>query len=199
MRLDGLESDNADLRARVDELESANAALTDRVAELEGLLDGVSRIRQGDEPGAVPDTLRLTGMNLQLVNGTGSTDGDPNGRGNLIIGYNAQRPTGVDESAQRTGSHYLVVGDQHEWTSYGGLLAGLRNTASAAGASVPGGQANTASGVEAVVAGGTDNVADHIGASVSGGCNNAAKGHDSSILGGADVTVTGEAACHPQC
>lgn len=42
--------------------------------------------------------------------------------GNVIIGYNAQRTT----AATRTGSHYLVVGDQHEWTGYGGIFNGSR-------------------------------------------------------------------------
>ena len=33
-------------------------------------------------------TLRFTGINVQIVSGSGTTDGPVNGKGNLIIGYN---------------------------------------------------------------------------------------------------------------
>ena len=36
-------------------------------------------------------TIRITGANLQIVSGSGATDGPINGKGNLIIGYNEGR------------------------------------------------------------------------------------------------------------
>src|SRR5262245_41212234 len=49
-------------------------------------------------------TVRVTGADLQIVNGTGTT-ASANGTGNLIVGYNDFDP---DEPADRTGSHNLV-------------------------------------------------------------------------------------------
>ena len=54
----------------------------------------------------------MTGANVQIVDGTGDTGGTPNGLGNLIVGYNAS------SGDTRTGSHNLVVGDLHTYTSY---------------------------------------------------------------------------------
>ena len=54
---------------------------SDRVAALEALLAGASRTKVNGY-----DTLQLSGVNLQLVNGAGSTD-KTNGLGNLVVGY----------------------------------------------------------------------------------------------------------------
>ncbi len=56
--------------------------------------------------------------NLQLTNGAGSTAAAMNGKGNLIVGYNEDSPI----PTSRTGSHNVIVGTQHEYTSYGGLV-----------------------------------------------------------------------------
>ena len=80
-------------------------------------------------------TLQLTGINVQIVSGFGATDGAVNGRGNLIVGYNA-----ASSGQARTGSHNVVVGDEHEYTSYGGLVAGFKNTITGPFASVSGGR-----------------------------------------------------------
>jgi hypothetical protein len=60
------------------------------------LLQGVSR------NGA---TLMLSGLNLQIVNGSGQTNGHANGMGNLIIGYNEKKPG----EPIMTGSHNLIA------------------------------------------------------------------------------------------
>ena len=168
-RLEELETDNAALEARVEELETDNAAL-------QTLLAGVSR---HDDP-LGRDTLTFAGMNLQVVNGTGDTDGAPNGLGNLLVGYDAEGAAGSEKS----GSHYLVVGDGHSYTAFGGLVAGRSNTASGAWASVSGGTGNTADGYAASVAGGQQNTADGEGASVSGGQFNVAGAVSASVSGG---------------
>src|SRR5207244_9575129 len=71
-------------------------------------------------------TLQFSGINVQIVSGSGTTDAAVNGKGNLIVGYNAN--TGAHA---RTGSHNLVVGDEHTYISYGGLVAGFHNTVTA--------------------------------------------------------------------
>ncbi len=178
-RVDDLEADNAALEATV-------AGLEGQVADLQGLLAGVSR--HDDAQGR--DTLVLAGMNLQVVNGTGTTDEAPNGLGNLLIGYDTERPTDPD----KTGSHYLVVGDQHNYTAFGGIVAGFRNTASGDGASVTGGSFNTASGFRASVTGGSNNVAQGDWASVTGGGGNTASGNGAWVSGGLFNTASGSRA-----
>jgi uncharacterized coiled-coil protein SlyX len=169
-RIGPLETDLAAADSRIAMLETDLAAADGRVGALQATLAGVTR--DGD-------TLRLSGMNLQLVNGQGSTE-TSDGLGNLIIGYNAQRLT----PAARTGSHYLIVGDGHEWTASGGIVAGYRNTASGDYASVFGGEGNIASGLIASVSGGDDNTASGPYASVSGGRMNLASGDYASVSGG---------------
>ena len=61
----------------------------------------------------------ITGANLRIVNGLGNTR-TTNGLGNLIVGYNEPRASGNIE----TGSHNIIVGFQHSFTSFGGLVAG---------------------------------------------------------------------------
>lgn len=147
-----------------------------RIAALEDLLTGVSR--NGD-------ILLFDGMNLQVANGTGTTDGTPNGLGNLIVGYN--EGTGVT----RTGSHYFVAGTFNSYTSYGGAVLGNSNTASGPYSSVTGGQANTASGFSSWASGGQSNTASGQNSSVSGGSDNDATGPLSSVSGGLSNTASG--------
>jgi hypothetical protein len=82
----------------------------------------------------------ITGANLRIVNGLGSTSctdaqfkpipNCPNGLGNLIVGYNELRLPG-DESIfgpnDRTGSHNVVVGQGNNFSSFGGLVVGVVN------------------------------------------------------------------------
>jgi len=69
------------------------------------------------------------GCNVLIQNGAGAT-GTVNARGNLIIGYNK------NEVSKRTGSHNLIVGDLHEYTSYGGVVTGTENTIGAPNSTV---------------------------------------------------------------
>ena len=159
-------------------LQAQVAALSAEVDALQAMLAGVTR--DGS-------TLLLTGMNLQVVNGTGSTSGTPNSLGNVIIGYNEDNASGGTEA--RTGSHYLILGVDNDWTSYGGIVAGGGNTASGDYASVTGGAENTASGPGASVTGGDFNTASGNFASVTGGQSNTAGGNNSSVTGGRNNTA----------
>lgn len=189
-RIAALETDVAALESQVATLESENSDLKDRVAALESLLEGVTRtVVDGF------DTLRLAAMNLQVVNGTGSTDGDPNGLGNVIVGYSADRRFGAtDPATDRIGSHYLVVGDGHHWTHFGGIVAGFDNTATGRWATVTGGEANTASGRAASVPGGNGNTASGFATAVTGGAGNTASGFTAAVSGGIDNLASGRRA-----
>ena len=79
----------------------------------------------------------FSGCNVQIVNGEGDTE-TTNELGNLIVGYNKN-----EFGASRSGSHNLVVGDHHEYSSFGGFVAGVANTIVGQYASVSGGEGNT--------------------------------------------------------
>lgn len=130
--------------------------------------------------------VKVSGANLQVVSGAGATDAPVNGLGNLIVGYNAN---GGGHS--RTGSHNIVVGDEHTYTNAGGLVTGFENSITGAWTSVSGGMFNTASGDGASVSGGTSNTASGDGASVSGGASSTASGGRASISGGNFNTASG--------
>ncbi len=110
--------------------------------------------------------LILTG-NLHVVSGSGKTNAQPNGLGNVIIGYNESR--GSNGTDTRTGSHNLILGSQNNYASYGGIIAGYNNAGSSEYASVVGGRNNTAPGVCSCVSGGADNTASASYATVGGG------------------------------
>jgi hypothetical protein len=143
------------LEKRIEQLERKLAAVNE-------LLSGVSRKN---------DTITFSGVNVQVVNGRGST-GQVNGRGNLIVGYNELRGGG-DE---RTGSHNIIVGSRNNYSSYGGIVAGTTNDISGRYATAIGGHNNTASGEFSTVI---------------GGAKNNAKGRYSSIHGQTDRTKVG--------
>jgi hypothetical protein len=183
--------------------------LVQRVAALEQLLKHFSR--EGKE-------IFITEANLHIVNGLGSTDcineqgaeipDCPNGLGNLIVGYNEPRvPADSEDLPVRTGSHNMVVGQEHNFSRFGGIVVGLRSTISGDFASVSGGIGSTASGFGAAVSGGNGNRASNdftwvgggsantasgINSAVSGGANNTANGFESSISGGGENSTSGE-------
>jgi hypothetical protein len=109
----------------------------------------------------------ISGANLRIVNGLGHTH-TTNGLGNLIVGYNEERgdPNRPD---MRTGSHNAVVGQFHNFSSFGGIVVGWLNEISGEFASVSGGSGNTASGRVSSISGGTNNTASGDQSSVSGG------------------------------
>jgi hypothetical protein len=158
-----------------------------RVSALEDLLQHFSR--KGND-------VFITGVNLHLVNGLGRTDCGsenepipdcPNGLGNLIVGYNELR-NNPESPDVRTGSHNVVVGQEHSFSRYGGVVVGMRNTISGDFASASGGRNNTASGNFASVSGGGSNTASGGLASVSGGFGNTAAAGLSSVSGGDGVS-----------
>lgn len=131
-------------------------------------------------------TALFTGCNVQIVSGAGTTDAEPNGVGNLIVGYNENL-----HSFARTGSHNIVVGKDHGYASYGGLVVGRANQITGVYASASAGTGNVASGDYASVSGGEENTASGDLSSISGGQINFASGSVSSVLGGQDNVAAG--------
>lgn len=166
---------------RLDALEAANTALEAEIVALKTKTASMSAVTAGGQP-----TVRFSGVNVQVVDGTGDTDGATNGRGNLIVGYNRD----FTGSRIRTGSHNLVVGDEHAYSSYAGTVLGSVNSVTAPYASVTGGSFNTASDIAASVSGGSSNSASGLRASVSGGSFNTASGDWASVSGGSDNTAS---------
>jgi hypothetical protein len=195
--------------------QSEVSTLQSQVAALQKTLSKVSYSPAGLN--GLP-TLRITGANLQILSGSGSTEGTVNGLGNLILGY-GENPHGFSQA----GSHNLVLGDNQEFTSYGGLVAGQynhakapfadifgynstasgqfssisggsSNTASGQWSSVGGGFANTSSGDSAMVSGGQNNTASSTGAAVGGGDANTSSGSSATVSGGQHNTASGTGA-----
>jgi hypothetical protein len=124
------------------------AAVGSHSPNYSALLAGVSR---GTDPNTKQDTLTFTKMNVQIVNGSSTTDGAVTGNGNLIIGYNE---TGNSRGDDRSGSHMLIAGSKNSYSSFGGIVVGSNNTTSGNYSSVSGGSNSSASGNYSSVSGG---------------------------------------------
>ena len=168
-----------DVVAELDGLASQLGAQASRLAALEAKLASLS---------VSGTTVRFTGVNLQVVDGSGMTYGTPNGKGNLIIGYDEPRSTG----SSKIGSHTLVIGAEHNYTKTGGLVAGFRNETAGIAATVSGGQNNYSSGDYSSVSGGASNSASGVASSVSGGQTGNSSGDSSSLSGGLGNTARGD-------
>lgn len=232
------------VKSAVDDNHEEIIALRAAVAELQEQLSNVIALNEVVSLESIDGhpTVRLTGVNLQVVSGGGTTSAI-NGTGNVIIGYNerSERPEdsvcsigvmdqftpegvrrferalisneadclgagGAWSSSHTSGSHYLIVGSQNNYSSFGGIVAGQHNTSNARMASVLGGELNRSSEEHSVVLGGTSNAtsgrkssvvggrlneASGTQASVSGGIGNRAEGSVSSISGGRDNLARG--------
>ncbi len=151
--------------------------------------------------GTGPKTLRISGINVQIVNGLGATNGDPldpnavdgpglmtNGLGNLIVGYNE---CGNPFSDDRSGSHNVVIGQRHSYSSFGGLVVGRRNLTSGPYAVVSAGSRNQATNLDSSISGGNTGIASGVGSSVNGGLVSEASGDYSVIVGGEQNVASG--------
>jgi trimeric autotransporter adhesin len=119
-----------------------------------------------------------------VVSGAGRTNAIVNGEGNLVIGHDENTGNERGRTAAQTGSHNLILGEEQEFTSYGGIVAGYLDNIRAPFASVLGVGENTASGIESAVLGGVANVAGWYEATVTGGSRNTATATESVASGG---------------
>lgn len=156
--------------------EGKNAFTAEEIALLKSLVGHVKYVAEGV---AGKPTIQFTGVNVQVVSGAGSTSAAPNGEGNLVIGYD-ENPG----KREQTGSNNLVLGEEQMFTSYGGLLAGLKNEVSQPFSTVAGGTGNAASFPEAAILGGQNNLADGIASTIAGGASNSTFGTNAAIAGG---------------
>jgi len=159
--------------------------------------------------------VKFTGVNVQIVNGQGTTP-TTNGAGNLIIGYNEDdgyargtctvstqgvsdtfEPTCINDGGTFTrslgGSHNVVIGSGHGYSSFGGMVVGEANLITGKFAVVSAGAANTASGDYGGVSAGGSNTASGGYSGVSGGFGNTASGSFGSSVSGGDSIVEGTA------
>ena len=123
-----------------------------RVEQLEALLANAV-LSTADINGLSGPHLIFSGINVHLRNGSGQTN-TANGLGNLVIGYN--EGTLVSDT-NRTGSHNLVVGPEHRFPSFGGLVSGYMNMTAGQYATVGGGYNNYAEGTYSSINGGHSN------------------------------------------
>ena len=171
-------------------------------AEEKEILSHMSLVMLDDAQGGLVKTIRIEGVNVQLVNGLGATNGAPgdpdsidglvtevNGLGNLIVGYNE---LGNPVGDNRTGSHNVIVGHGQNYTTYGSLVAARDNTASGPYACVTGGTSNRAIAAFASVSGGRNGLASGNESSVTGGLAGVASGLRASVNGGAVCSALGE-------
>ena len=181
---------------------ASSGGLAERVAELEAEVDELSAILQfvyvemEEVNGLAGPHWIIEGANVHVRSGQGTTwegcssrEPDwPNcesltGRGNLIIGYNEQFRPPPAPTEDRTGSHNLIVGQYHSFSSFSGFVAGMDNAVTGWAASVCGGVGNEASGSHSSVSGGHRNLASGNRASVSGGQDREAPDENNWVAG----------------
>lgn len=179
-------SDNSDAISSIsgdvaDNTSDVNANASD-IADLEselGALDGaaLTDLMTYVDVDTSLDSVSFTGANVYVNSGSGTTSGTVNGLGNLIVGYD-------EGSSSKTGSHNLILGSYHGYTSYGGMVGGYANDIGSAYSSVVGGSYNEATGTTSVVVGGYYNEATGHRSAVLGGYSNDASGSYTGVLGG---------------
>jgi len=208
------------LKLAVEAAERRNVELQNRIRNLEAALSNVRALNSVLSIEGVNGvrTVRLTGVNLQVVNGLARTE-TINGAGNIIIGYDepnsfTTKPIcsqaralngalitdeagclaagGVFSTQHKSGSHNLVLGTQNGYSSFGGIVGGRFNYINEIFASVLGGVDNRASGRFSAIVSGQGHLTQESGAAVLGGIGNQALSRNSSITGGVGNVATGE-------
>ena len=142
---------------RLRALETGTGSTPPALAELAKIAPYVT-VNQGTLNGLNGPHVIFHGANVHVQSGSGTTAevGGVTGLGNLIVGYNEMPdpkmlvPTG----GPRVGSHNLVVGPSHAFTSVGGAVFGNNNLISAQNATILGGDHNISAGLASSVLGG---------------------------------------------
>lgn len=211
------------LRVAIEAANRRNAELVSRIRDLEASLvtlrqlNGVLTIENVNDV----RTVRLTGVNLQVVNGLDRTE-SVNGAGNILIGYD--EPTtfeftaplcsrararngapianeadcltagGVFGVQHKSGSHNLVLGTQNGYSSFAGIVAGRLNYSNEMYGSVLGGADNRASGRFSAVLTAQGSTVRGNNAAILGGIGNQANGSHSTVAGGIGNVAAGQQA-----
>lgn len=197
----------------------ASGVAEEQAESLSSLFEGVNRTTDGIAFQALDVHVR-SGLGSTYHSGSLGVLGEPNGLGNVIIGYDEDdgRPEGAT-----SGSHNLVVGPGHTYQGFGALIAGrggiatedsagtlvigLRGLAGAhyaasiagefssaegSGGVVIGGRGSAASGENSIVVGGSASMASGERATAVGGVASAATGPSAVAIGGQDSDAAGE-------
>ena len=109
-----------------------------RLAVLEGAIQSINAKLACVSPNSDYNNVYFEGCNVHVRNTTGATN-ITDGFGNLIVGYD-------EGEGDKTGSHNLVVGTRHTYSSYGGFVAGSLNSVTTPFGSVLGGVGRSAPG-----------------------------------------------------
>jgi hypothetical protein len=208
-----LEGDLADSDGTITDLEADVATLSAELSALSGnsvlALDGYVYL---DDSVPQREKVVMEGVNLQVINGLGSTN-SYNARGNIIIGYDESQPaheafcslgqytTEIDcvnnaeiwDSSLKIGSHNLVLGEGNNYTVAGGIVSGVRNVINGPYSNAVGGRENVSSAYSGTTVGGFRNAMAN-GANYSvmaGGAGNFSDQIDSFMAGGAQNQITG--------
>lgn len=196
-----ISDDDMSLPSILEQLAELLVAQQEQIASLEEQLQGqeqaiaslaplLSLVPVAERSSFGQDTWNLSGLNVRLDNGAGTTYGASNGLGNLILGYNESEGGHRDAEGNfmdgevRVGSHNLVVGAGHTYGSNGSLLGGYNNSLFGQGSAILSGQASLATGTWSAILGGLDNRATATNTCISGGHSNTASGDRASISGG---------------
>ncbi|MBI1852015.1 MAG: hypothetical protein HYR85_16880 [Planctomycetes bacterium] len=158
-----------------------------RRTEVEEILSHMSMVSLDDGKGNKVETIRISGVNVQIVNGMGKTNSG-NGLGNLIVGYDE---TGNSRGDERAGSHNVVIGTKNSFPSAGCLIAGESNVARGTFSTVAGGASNDTLGSWSCVVSGDHNEASASWSCVLGGRGNRATGSSSTVLAGDNNVASG--------
>ena len=97
---------------RIGRVESLTTSFEPRISFLERKTQSITMEESSQ-------SLIITGVNLHIRNGEGKT-WTTNGAGNLIVGYN-------EGNGNRSGSHNIVIGPCHSFSSHSGIVTGMSN------------------------------------------------------------------------
>jgi hypothetical protein len=187
---------------------------------LEGL-ERCVRVFEGELGGLPGPHILFTRCNVHVRSGELATDAPTNGLGNLVVGYNEGRCFALDEPGgvpspdprfpaaclsdgecgggrclfgDRQGSHNLIVGQQHEYGSYAGVVAGRANAVLAPQSTVTAGYFNEARAAFSAVHGGIGNLASGEASTIASGRRNLVLGTAAAVLAGEANLASGETA-----
>ena len=116
-------------------LENKNEALRHELEDLRGLLQSQPR-RTDEEREQMPfldcintddsdaDNIYFDGCNVHVRSGGGSTDATPNGKGNIIIGYNKPRDSLMEVPESAEGNCTKTIAHALLWYNFGTILIG---------------------------------------------------------------------------
>lgn len=211
-RMGSVEADVKDIDERLSEVVE--------VVDVAEAFDMCVRVLDGELGGMPGPHWIFSGCNVHVRAKNLATDAPTNGRGNLIVGYNEGRCVtkepiaaknaqddlqfpkacltdaecvegAICDRSGRTGSHNLIVGHQHRYPSFGGILGGRMNEAGGEQSTVAAGTQNKAIGRFSAASGGSRNAAGGFGASVTGGTFNVASGDHATVAGGSANAAAG--------